>query len=164
MFCITLFCHSWENYQTFLHCICLKSLWNFGKHFVRPHLAPSFGTILHPAIFFLLSEVPWYHFLRPHRVLTFLLTQGVLDLCFCVGCVHTLPVAGFPIIVNGKNKSSISICGHPWWEIFQYVVIIQASHMLKTIATIVTEHAQLSDLSSLYSLSALLSLGVCYER
>ncbi len=34
------------------------------------------------------------------------------------------------------------------------------SMVLKTIATIVIEHAQLSDLSPLYSLSALLSLGV----
>ena len=37
MFCITWFCHSWEKLPH------LPSLWNFGKHIVRPHLAPSYG-------------------------------------------------------------------------------------------------------------------------
>ena len=38
------------------------------------------------------------------------------------------------------------------------------SSALKAIATIVTEHTQLSDSSSLFSLTALLSLRVCYKR
>ena len=46
----------------------------------------------------------------------------------------------------------------------QFYFMLAMRPPFKTIATLVTEHTQLSDSSSLYSLSTLLSLGVCYER
>ncbi len=37
------------------------------------------------------------------------ISRGLPDLSFCVGGkFQTSPAAGFPIIANGKNKSSIS--------------------------------------------------------
>ncbi len=54
---MTLFCHSRQNLLNIPSFDLFTTILKFGKHIVGPHLSPTFGTILHPAIIPLLSEV-----------------------------------------------------------------------------------------------------------
>ncbi len=69
-----------------------------------------------------------------------------------------------PIFYKKKHNDKFRILKASAMKNAILVFAFQTSQHLKTIATIVTEHTQLSDSSSLYSLSEMLSLGVFYER